>query len=338
MAHEIKEHDKQQGRKQAWHGLTDVREDLTLDNCWLKDWDYAPQAVTVNGKETPFMVLGVSDEPELFIGRPYQKKTFKPVLNTVLIAQIAEAIKGQNLTLESCGTVLNRGRLFLSFGLAEAKFQAAGREFEAFLNIGNGNDMSSPLWVNTSNTCTVCNNTFTANLADKGLVMSVKKTQFSDFKLADMGRAIKAMITGQKAFAKALGTLAGLKCDDKTAREFFAGFLTVNPENPLSTRSEGIVERLTVLFKSGAGNDGNDFSDVFQAITDYYTHEAANAQGDAGANWKNWISSEFGAGKQSKIEGWEILTNDKTRASMVTMGRKVLKVTAQAARKAEAAK
>ena len=193
-------------------------------------------------------------------------------MNGRLLDLLAKAIDATGLTLESCGTVFNRGRTFLSFALADAKFLAAGREFKAFLNIGNGNDMSSPLWVNTSNICTVCNNTFTANLADAGLIMSVKKTQFSDFKLADMGKAIGAMLRGQKEFAKTLGQLAGISCDEKTAREFFAGFLSVNPENGLSTRAENNVNRLVQLFANGAGNNGDDMSDVFQALTDFFTH------------------------------------------------------------------
>ncbi len=195
--------------------------------------------------------------------------------------------------------------------------------------------MSSPLWVNTSNICTVCNNTFTANLADAGLIMSVKKTQFSDFKLADMGKAIAAMFKGQKAFAKTLGQLAGVACDEKTAREFFAGFLTPNPEAPLSTRASGNVDSLIQLFKSGAGNNGDDFSDVFQAATDFFTHSAASSQADAGAQWKNFVSSEFGAGKTAKMEAWSFLTDEKLRKGTIQIGRKVLKLTADAARDAK---
>ena len=39
MSHGIGAVDFQEGRKQAWHGLTDVREDLTIDNCRLPKSD-----------------------------------------------------------------------------------------------------------------------------------------------------------------------------------------------------------------------------------------------------------------------------------------------------------
>ncbi len=357
MSHELKECDRQEGREMAWHKMTQLNPELSIDNCHLNPknvngWDYLAKPVqTVAGEKLPLCVLGVTDNAmmnvldeagedtgersPLIIGRAYNPRTFKPVFNVRLLELLAKAIDGQGLTLESCGTVFNRGRVFLSFALAAAKFQAAGREFKAFLNVGNGNDMSSPLWVNTSNICTVCNNTFTANLSDAGMIMSVKKTQFSDFALADMGKAIGAMFKGQKEFAKTLGTLSQIDCDEKTAREFFAGFTAPNTDGPMSTRAENTVERLVQLFKGGAGNDGNDYSDVFQAVTDYYTHEAASGKGDDGANWKNFVSSEFGAGKRAKMDGFAALTDDKLRKAFIQAGRKVLKLTADEARKAD---
>ena len=169
MSHELKQYDVQEGRKMAWHNLTRINPELSLANCHLNNWDYLPKPVSVDGKKTPFDVLGVTDEcpvideetgeeSPLLIGRPYQRKTFKPVLNAKLLALLTTATDGHGLTLESCGNVFNRGRTFLSFAVGDETFEAAGRQFKAFLNIGNGNDMSSPLWVNTSNICTVCNN------------------------------------------------------------------------------------------------------------------------------------------------------------------------------------
>ena len=346
MSHEIMQHDKQQGREIAWHKLTEVRPDLSLENCWLNEWDYAPRPVMIDGLKTPFSALGVTDNCEveicdadgnptgdktpLIIGLPYQTKTFKPVLNARLLGLLIKATEGRGLTLESCGTVFNRGRLFVSFGLAGANFEVNGQQYKPFLNLGNGNDKSSPLWLNTSNTKTVCNNTFTMNMGDSGLIMSVKKTQFSDFKLADMGAAIDAMLSGQKSFARQIVALGNLACDETTAREFFAGFITPDPTAPLSARAVTNLDRLTQLFNGGLGNDGNDFNDVFQALTDFFTHEAASSKGDGAANWKNFVSSEFGAGKNAKMKAWDLLSKKETREGVILMGRQVLKLTAQA--------
>lgn len=331
MSHEIQENDKQQGRVMAWHGLTDVKEDLSLENCWLSTWDYIGKPVQLeDGTKTPFCALTVSDVPNLFVGQSYNPKTFKPVTNAGLIAKLTKAIENQGVTLESCGTIMNRARQFFSFSLDAAKFQAAGREFKAFLNIGNGNDKSSPLWVNTSNICTVCNNTFTANLSDAGMIMSVKKTQFSEFKLAEMGQAIASMLRGQAKFAKQLNELHAIPCDEITAREFLAGFIG-DANAALSTRSNNTLDRLIQLFKGGAGNDGNDYSDVFQALTDYYTHESAGEGNEAENRQKQFVSSEFGTAKQRKMEAWSMINDENQRNGLILIGKQILKLTAEKA-------
>ncbi len=335
MSHELKEHDRQQGRTMAWHKLTDVQPDLTLASCWFNDWDYVATPVTLeNGVKTPFRILTVSDVPDLFVGEPYNTKTFKPIFNKKLLKELHKATDDQGLTLQSAVTMFNRGRLALSFGMDAAKFQAAGREFHAFLNIGNGNDQSCPFWINTSNTCTVCNNTFTANLSSKGSIMRVKKTQFSELVIGEMGSAIQAMLSGQKSFANSLAILWAIACDAQTAREFFAGFVCVDPNKPLSGRAENTVDRLVALFNDPkVGNDGNDFSDVFQAVTDYYSHESAADTDDdkkTGAKWKQFLSSEYGAGAKSKAAAWTALTDEKERNAFIAMGKTALKATAEA--------
>jgi hypothetical protein len=328
MSHGIMQHDRQEGIEMGWHKLTIVRPDLSIENCWLTTWEYTPKVIPLNGKASPFSVLEVSDVPDLYVGTPYQTDSFKPVMNKRLLSILSKTIEGHDLQLASDGTIHNRSNLFLSFKLNGAKFKSADRDFQPYLNIGNGNDMSDTLWVNTSNVCTVCANTYAMNVADKGLIMSVKKTKFSETKLPDFGKAITACLNGQKQFAKQLGALAMTRCDATIARKFFAGFITLNPETGLSPRGENIVERMLVLFSHGLGNDGNDFSDVFQAMTDYYTHEAANTQDTPEAKWKNFVSSEFGSGSQRKQDAWRILTDKAKRKATVLIGEKVLRITA----------
>ncbi len=45
MAHQIGQHDKQQGTEMAWHGLTEVREEITLQDNFLRTWEIEPQAL-----------------------------------------------------------------------------------------------------------------------------------------------------------------------------------------------------------------------------------------------------------------------------------------------------
>ncbi len=198
MSHEITEIDTQEGRVQAWHGLTVVREDLSLDNCILNKWDIESTRLLVpSGKmtiqneieipemvATPFSILKANDI-QTVIGTPYAPESYKPITNKSFLAMAKESLKDvEGVNLESAGSIMARGRVFLSFALPDI-FRAAGRDFKAFLNFGNGHDRSSILWANTSNICTVCNNTFSANMAEMGKAMGLKlkHTKHSSLKL-----------------------------------------------------------------------------------------------------------------------------------------------------------
>ena len=45
MSHKIGEFDRQEGIKQAWHGLTHVRETIAVDDNWLTKWDVSKQTM-----------------------------------------------------------------------------------------------------------------------------------------------------------------------------------------------------------------------------------------------------------------------------------------------------
>lgn len=347
--HEIMEHDMQEGREMAWHGLTQVRADLSLENCWLGTWDYVAKRVVLDtGEKTPFYVLGVTDDCfvdemvydaekdtdvptgekiRLMIGEPYCGDSFKPVTNKRLLELLIKGTAGKDIQLASAGTIKNRGRQFASFQMGDS-YRAAGRDFVPFFNVGNGNDKTSPVWQNISTTCTVCNNTFTMNMLDGGLIMQVKKTKYSELALGDFSQAMRSMLAGQKEFAEILESLAMLKCHEDQARMFFAGFLGEG-DSTLSTRTAHNIERLVTLFKSGPGNEGKNWSDVFQAATDYFTHESASGEGDLAANWKNFQSSEFGNGRKQKQKLWAFITVDGKRNTVVKLGRDILKRTDQ---------
>lgn len=351
MSHEIRKFDIQQGRAMAWHGLTQVKEDLNLANCWLREWDIQSEKLFIEAEtdapladeggtprlqkvDTGFRILRATDKDEngnpIMIGGGYDPESFKPITNSAFLDMIAESIKNETgIELVSCGSVMNRGRIFASLSLPE-KFQAAGRPFEAFLNFGQGHDRSSVLWGNTSNICTVCNNTFTANLMEQGKTMSlrVKHTRFSEMKLENGIRYIKGALEAQTLFVKKMDKLALSKVSEDTARELFAGFIN-GDMSAMSTRAANIVETLVQLFKTGKGNNGENLADAFSAVTDYFTHDSA---GDD--KMKQFVSSEFGAGAEKKQLFWDILTGkdcDKKTEGLILIGRAAIAETVKSA-------
>ena len=330
MSDEINQFDVQEGRTMGWHGKTKINEILSLVNCWLASWDYRiEKLLDSKGKATPFCALGVTDIEDLYVGRSFTPDTFKPIMNAKLIELLDKGTAGKDLLLASAGTVKDRGRHYFSFQMGE-EYRAAGRIFVPYFNVGNGNDQSSPLWQNTSSTCTVCNNTFTGNMLNAGLIMEVKKTKFSELKLGDFSKAMRAMLAGQKEFADMLEELAKIKLAEDQARAFFAGFVGT-PKQPLASRAENIVERLVTLYKDpSVGNTGENYSDVFQAITDYYSHESAGGED----KWKQFVSSEFGSAANQKKRAWTILNVPSQREGMSALGRDILQRTIDAAKAA----
>jgi hypothetical protein len=338
--HGIGENDKQQGRRMAWHNLTEIKEDLSIDNCWLSTWDIKVKKFlmevlktqggkTVTTIESAYSYLTASDKEELIIGKPFNERSYRPLNNAALLDICKRAIaQSKGAFLESCGTVNNRNRVFLSFALSEIKnFQVAGRTFEPYLNFGNSFDGSCPVWVNTSNICTVCNNTFSQNLkVEKGLIkLRIKHTKNSEAKIENMTEIIEAAIRTQEIFARELDKMESQKISPNDALAFISQYIAGNiidavSENEsdrlISTRSQNTIERIHELFLNGAGNGGKNLADLFSAFTDFYTHESSG--GDS--VMKQYQASEFGIAGLKKQEVFDILVSKERTKTAIKSG------------------
>lgn len=334
MAHRKFIHDKIQSIEKTWHGLEDrVKSgEFSLDNCWLAQWDIiARDLVFPNGKATPFKTLVCNDNEEILVGNPF-RPSFVPVLNSEFLNMIREATAGAGHELTTCGSIRNRGRVFVSFRLKGMEsFEAAGKKYSAFLNFGNGHDKSSVLWTGTSNTCTVCDNTYSANLVsieNKDLSGSqreesddikaqIRHTKNAKIHLPDLAKTIDAAIGVQAQFKLELDKLASEACDAKKAEELFTGFLASG--ETISTRTENRVTRMVQLFAKGAGNRGETMEDAFSAVTDYFSHESVGDNRE-----KQFLSSEFGAGNVMKNRFFDTITNPDKRAETIQRGAQLL--------------
>lgn len=326
MAHMLSRIDCQQGTKMAWHGLTDVKSVITLDDCWLSEWDIVPTELELNGKKTGWFLSTASNNPSVVIGRPYQMVqasldihgekvvtgSYTPITNKRFLEIIGEALAGTPHKIASVGSVCRLGRIFVSVALDALTMHKIGhRTFESFLNFGSSHDLSSVLFANTSNECSVCNNTFTANLHHNGKLVNarIKHSKNANDRLDNLPQIIGAAIGVQAEFTAAFAELDKVTCDDVRARNIFTGFVTRNDnvemgKFELSTRKKNIVNRLTELFSdSRRGNRGETLADVFSAGTDYYSHESSGGEN----RWKQFESSEFGAGAKNKVELWNVI-------------------------------
>jgi hypothetical protein len=345
MSHGISKIDKHEGTEQAWHGNTDVKSVIELAECWLAQWDILKSPLyTLNDKGNPvpteYCQLVATDDNNIRIGSPVHCDTYQPVTNRAFLETVRDAISGiTGATVASVGSVAERGKVFVSVKLAELEaFKAAGREFKAYLNFLNSHDQSTAFLVNTSNICTVCQNTFGMNLrivngVRSGLKAAKENSQIGDvriklkhtknvaLRLENIGEIIDGFLGAQAEFHANLEAFAKRQIDAGKARNLFAGFLG-KPDAELSTRKENQINRLTELFQSGKGNRGENHADVFSAVTDYFTHESSGGENVS----RQIVASEYGSGQTAKARMYGILQNEDAVAKMIETGKQVLAV------------
>lgn len=326
MAHNIQNRDIQTGIKQAWHGLTNIVESVTRENSGIDyDMDTVPLYIKLpDGSEVETdhrQIISLDDN--LPVGKPVSE-TYCVISNTRIWDMIESALSGTKHEVVSVGTVADRSKGFISVKLDES-FTAASRATEPFLNLlwGHGGNIS--LMARTGFIVTVCENTFNANMGRRGgdLSLSIKHSLNALGRVEDMAKAIDAYCGVVAEFKQAMNTLESVACDEENARKIFHGVLapdTFEKNLTVSTRQRNTVDRLISLYATGRGNTGSNLADVFNASTDYFTHESSGGKD----LMKQFVSSEFGAGNNQKAMFYDMLTNEETLRDTTTRGEKVM--------------
>ncbi len=341
MSHEIHENDKQQGLTQAWHGLTEIHPVLTLATCWLAVWDVKVRNLfrMVAGQpvDTGWQELTCSDNEGIVVSKePLNPKTYHVLSNKAFLAIVADAMAViPGAIVASVGSLCNRARIFVTLAVPDlGAFKAAGREFKPYLNFLSSHDMSAPFTVVASTICTVCNNTFSMNLANTEgdtLRISIKHRPGMVDRLSNVVGIIAAYYATVEHFKAVLDKLALVPCSGQDAKSFFAGLLMDGEDRKisegLSTVSANKVNRLLALFAAGKGNNGDDWSDVFQAVTEYYTHESA---GESASKMEQEATSEYKTGATKKARAYAVLQDDKAIADLLAKGAAFIANTKQA--------
>lgn len=312
----------------GWHNLTQINEVLDLKNNWLTKWDIQEVGLKTAGDvEVPFKILTGTDDNEV-IGKPFAG-TYTPVSNKAFLDMIGEAISGvQGAVVESVGSVNNRGRVFVSLSIKGMdKFKVGNREFLDYLNFGNGHDQTSAVWTNASNTCTVCDNTFSMNLdGEQEVKCKVKHSKDVIARLDNIVEIIDAYAGTQAKFKAEFERLINEPMKTDKARNLFAGWMirSNNEEGgkDLGPKTLTKVNRVTELFEKGKGNSGENRADAFSAVTDYYTHESTR---NSGKNVTRQVfSSDYGLGRMAKSSFWNVIRNDDSVNAFAANGKKAL--------------
>lgn len=337
MSHLILPNDRQEGIEMAWHNLTVIRPDLSLTKNWLAEHDVNPlgvyaggtlQEVTLPDGSRAMALVGATETNQrilnsdgAIIGGSYDPNTYTPIRNADILETIKNSLDGVPHEVVSVGTYRGRSSVSVTVKLANMPdFIAGKRSHKTFLNFLSSHDQTVPFRVSTSNICVVCANTFGWALRDLPMA-TVRHNKNALSKLPDMARTIDAAVGVQAEFAAAMNEFDGIAFKEDNARRLFAGFVAPKDAEQLSTRAMNTVERLTGLYRGGAGNSGETLADAFSAFTDYYSHESSGGDNRA----KQYVSSEFGTGATRKREAFEICRNRNGELeSTIARGEKLL--------------
>jgi hypothetical protein len=280
----------------------------------LNRFEYVPEPLMAGDKPSGYSILRCNDNGVL-VGKPFAGSY--GLLNNTGFISVIETIcavlekMGIGYQIATSGTLMSRERSFISVQLTEfSKYVIDGREIHAFLNCLNSIPSNTGCTVTfANNTFTVCcRNTFAHALQctdGTKFHAAIKHTSGMKAALNDVPRLVEAYISGNEKLFKTLGAFSVFPVSLADAEGYFAAFIgrdnkgELTDKSKLSTRSANIVETLKELFVRGKGNKGQTAFDLFNAVTEYYTHFSA---GESDNKLKQYNSSEAGDGLVSKGE------------------------------------
>lgn len=330
MSHEIQSRDVQVGHEMAWHKLTKLVDPSTpIDTansliCYpmLKQPTFLQQADGSFKEDGQFRIVSMDDN--LPIGGAVGKG-YVIIDNCNRMEGALKVCAEHGGTIESCGTVKDREIGFCSIQV-ESAVKIGDEPHLVYLNRVWGHGGTKGMVDKLAICKQVCFNTIQMSLAEySDFTTTGRHTAGSIKQMGDLAKTFAAYQKLCAAYKETVEKFITVKVTPDKARNIFAGFVVREPDpTEVSTRSANIIEELMLSFNKGLGNAGKTLNDVFSAFTDYYTHKSA------GENnlWKQFESSEFGAGLDRKVTAYQMLKGENVKGlgpleQVITRGKKV---------------
>ena len=296
--------DFQYGVELAWHHLTRLAKVLTQELVFPKEIELSRVTIYTNtGKMQKISGYTMFRSADGYnIGKP-MPESYVGLNNAEFWAACNDSLTGTGAIVESAGTLNNRARRFLTIKLSDDQTKIGGRTFKNRISFVDSIDGTCYFHAINTSTCIVCANTARAALGDASgeFRFKVKHTKGMLAKIDNMKEALDAMLGVQAEFNQALTMAASEPLAETNARNLFAGWIGTDAEK-LSSRAANTVDRLVGLYQGGAGNKGETLLDGVSAVTDFYSHESSGGEDKPGFRWKQFQSSEFGAGQRAKAD------------------------------------
>lgn len=226
---------------------------------------------------------------------------------------VERVLSGTRYTVSSAGMLFNRSQWFLSVDLDELRDVAqVGESFHLVWSGGLAKNQS-PMCALSHHRAVCANTVYISRTKGQALFSARLTGRFND-KLAAADGEIERAVGMARVFNATLANLAATPATVDQAREIYSGELSEAGADLRSTRSRNTVDALVSLFARGAGNDGDDRSDVLNGFTEFYGRGTGTGTKD---QFARWTSSEFGVSASRKrafvesistADGWDRLT------------------------------
>lgn len=298
MAHKIEKNDTVFTISKAWHGLEKI-----VDR--IEGFGFEVKAVPLylDADSGPIAThKAIVDDSGALIS--VAKSSYEIITNQSIFDSASAAVgEVEGARIVSAGSVKGRKVVFATVELDGLKdFNAGGDAHTAKLNLISSHDGTKAFTARFGFTRIVCANTVQMAESEAKSSLTLYHTKNSARQIKGMKETVAELVRASEFYKEQAERLRSETCNEEQARNFLAAFLAPVGASELSTRAANQVDEIAALFAKGKGNSGETRWDLFNGITEYFTHEASDDKG------KLFESSEFGTYADKKTEAMGELT------------------------------
>lgn len=222
-------------------------------------------------------------------------------------AWVHDILSGTGFKVASIGMLWNRSFWFIGTELTELKSLSVGdgREAKFMLNFSGGLDRTVSPQCELSNILPVCHNTISLSRATGKVLFKDRATKNFADRLDNAKTEVEKAVGMTAVFKASMDTIAQIPCNQDRAERVFAGYLSTDDDEKLSTRTKNSVAELKELHTMGLGNRGETEFDLLNAYTQKLTRGGIESKISEG---RRFASGEFGSNADLKADFYNLLT------------------------------
>jgi len=257
------------------------------------------------------------------------------ISNEMVWDTLSLALRGIDMPykLTCAGTLCGLGWFFLSVAIGDEDggFMVGDDKYLGNLNFMTSHTGEITLVCMDSAVRTVCMNTCQASLrGSHSFKLKVQHRGNTVAKCEDMGNQINEVLLERQRFIEAMDQLRATPVADTDIAPIIGGYFlkaAVNAGTDLSagfgTRTSNHINGIADLARHGRGNRGETLYDIFNGVTEYYTH--GDGTGISTPVGQQVFSSEFGGAATRKVDFGRYLV-DNDHLSVVDEATRVLEI------------